>query len=110
MTRNEGSPMTKATRIERDSMGEVAVPVDALYGAQTQRAVENFAISRQPMPERCVRALVLQKAAAARANIALEQLPADIGQAIDRAATQLLQDPALMNHFPVEVFQTGSGT
>ena len=102
--------MTKATRIERDSMGEVAVPVDALYGAQTQRAVENFAISRQPMPERFVRALVLQKAAAARANIALEQLPADIGQAIDRAATQLLQDPALMNHFPVEVFQTGSGT
>ena len=101
---------TKATRIERDSMGEVAVPVDALYGAQTQRAVENFAISRQPMPERFVRALVLQKAAAARANIALEQVPADIGHAIDRAATQLLQDPALMSHFPVEIFQTGSGT
>ena len=60
--------MSRATRIERDSMGDVAVPVDALYGAQTQRAVENFAISRQPMPERFVRALVLQKAAAARAN------------------------------------------
>ncbi len=102
--------MNKPTRIERDSMGEVAVPVDALYGAQTQRAVENFAISRQPMPERFVRALVLQKAAAARANIALEQLPTDIGQAIERAATQLLQDPALMQHFPVEIFQTGSGT
>ena len=110
---------TKATRIERDSMGEVAVPVDALYGAQTQRAVENFAISRQPMPERFVRALVVKrnswwwaprKAAAARANIALEQVPADIGHAIDRAATQLLQDPALMSHFPVEIFQTGSGT
>ena len=102
--------MNKPTRIERDSMGEVAVPVDALYGAQTQRAVENFAISRQPMPERFVRALVLQKAAAARANIALEQLPTDVGQAIERAATQLLQDPALMQHFPVEIFQTGSGT
>ena len=102
--------MTKATRIERDSMGDVAVPIDALYGAQTQRAVDNFAISRQPMPERFVRALLQQKAAAARANISLDQLPADIGQAIDRAAAQLLQDPQLMAHFPVEVFQTGSGT
>ncbi|WP_343631223.1 class II fumarate hydratase [Roseateles sp.] len=102
--------MTKATRIERDSMGDVAVPVDALYGAQTQRAVDNFAISRAPMPERFVRALIQQKAAAARANISLDQLPVDIGQAIDRAAAQLLQDPQLMTHFPVEVFQTGSGT
>ncbi|MBO9686902.1 MAG: class II fumarate hydratase [Mitsuaria chitosanitabida] len=102
--------MTKATRIERDSMGDVAVPIDALYGAQTQRAVDNFAISRHPMPERFVRALLQQKAAAARANVSLEQLPADIGQAIDRAAAQLLQDPQLMTHFPVEVFQTGSGT
>jgi fumarate hydratase class II len=102
--------MTQATRIERDSMGDVAVPIDALYGAQTQRAVDNFAISRHPMPERFVRALLQQKAAAARANVSLEQLPADIGQAIDRAAAQLLQDPQLMTHFPVEVFQTGSGT
>ncbi|WP_067065500.1 class II fumarate hydratase [Roseateles chitosanitabidus] len=102
--------MIKATRIERDSMGDVAVPIDALYGAQTQRAVDNFAISRHPMPERFVRALLQQKAAAARANVSLEQLPADIGQAIDRAAAQLLQDPQLMTHFPVEVFQTGSGT
>ncbi|OWQ90266.1 aspartate ammonia-lyase [Roseateles aquatilis] len=102
--------MTKPTRIERDSMGDVAVPVDALYGAQTQRAVENFAISRQPMPERFVRALLVQKAAAARANAALEQLPADIAQAIDRASAQLLQAPDLMSHFPVEIFQTGSGT
>ena len=59
--------------------------------------------------QRFVRALLQQKAAAARANVSLEQLPADIGQAIDRAAAQLLQDPQLMTHFPVEVFQTGSG-
>ncbi len=102
--------MKPATRIERDSMGEVAVPVDALYGAQTQRAVQNFAISQQAMPERFIRALLLQKAAAARANVSLAQLPEDIGHAIDRASAQLLQAPDLMTHFPVEVFQTGSGT
>jgi fumarate hydratase class II len=102
--------MKSATRIERDSMGEIDVPIDALYGAQTQRAVNNFAISRQPMPERFVRALLQQKAAAARANLSLGQLPEDIAHAIDRASAQLLQAPDLMDHFPVEVFQTGSGT
>lgn len=102
--------MSRATRIERDSMGEIAVPAEALYGAQTQRAVQNFAISRQPMPERFVRALLLQKAAAARANASLEQLPREIADAIDRASAQLLQAPDLMSHFPVEVYQTGSGT
>jgi fumarate hydratase, class II len=102
--------MKPTTRIERDSMGEIEVPVEALYGAQTQRAVNNFAISRQPMPERFVRALLQQKAAAARANLSLGQLPEDIAQAIDRASAQLLQSADLMSHFPVEVYQTGSGT
>jgi len=98
------------TRIERDSMGEVALPQDALYGAQTQRAVTNFARLGGPMPERFVRALLLQKCAAARANIGLGQLDAEIGGAIANAAVQLMRDPGLMAHFPVDVYQTGSGT
>jgi fumarate hydratase class II len=98
-----------ATRPERDSMGEMAVPVDALYGAQTQRAVLNFPVSGQALPEGFVRALVRVKQAAARANRRLGTLPADIAEAIDAAAGQLLAgDP--MPHFPVDVFQTGSGT
>ena len=64
------------TRIERDSMGELAVPATALYGAQTQRAVNNFPVSGQRMPQAFVRALLLAKAAAARANVSLQQLDA----------------------------------
>lgn len=99
-----------ATRIEKDSMGELEVPVNALYAAQTQRAVNNFPVSGQPMPESFIRALLLIKSAAARANVELEQIPADMGEAIVKAASQLLEDPALMSHFPVDIFQTGSGT
>mgnify|MGYP001964567689 FL=1 len=70
------------TRIERDSMGELAVPVEALYGAQTQRAVNNFPVSGLAMPEAFIRALVLAKAAAARANVDLEQILPAQGDAI----------------------------
>jgi len=98
------------TRIERDSMGEVELPADALYGAQTQRAVANFARLGGPMPERFVRALLMQKCAAARANVGLGLLDADIGAAIANAAVRLMRDPDLMTHFPVDVYQTGSGT
>lgn len=70
------------TRIERDSMGELAVPATALYGAQTQRAVNNFPVSGQRMPQAFVRALLLAKAAAARANVSLQQLDAPMGEAI----------------------------
>lgn len=97
-------------RIETDSMGELAVPADALYGAQTQRAVNNFPISGTPMPEAFIRALLQVKAAAAGANVALGQLPAPMGDAIAAVASQLLEQPDLMTHFPVDVFQTGSGT
>ncbi|MGB8922535.1 MAG: class II fumarate hydratase [Pseudomonas sp.] len=100
--------MTK-TRIERDSMGELRVPVDALYGAQTQRAVDNFPISGQPMPTQFIRALILAKAAAARANVELNQLSAAQGKAISDAAQGLLEGD-FMQHFPVDIFQTGSGT
>ncbi|MFC0708469.1 class II fumarate hydratase [Azorhizophilus paspali] len=96
-------------RIERDSMGELAVPTEALYGAQTQRAVNNFPVSGQRMPAAFVRALILAKAAAARANVELGQLAPELGSAIAAACQQLLEGD-FMQHFPVDVFQTGSGT
>ena len=97
------------TRIERDSMGELQVPEAALYGAQTQRAVDNFPISHQRMPAQFIRALVLAKAAAAKANVELEQISVAQGKAIVQACDQLLAQD-YMQHFPVDVFQTGSGT
>ncbi|QDF95835.1 aspartate ammonia-lyase [Azoarcus sp. DD4] len=97
------------TRIERDSMGELAVPLAALYGAQTQRAVLNFPISDQRMPPAFIRALLLIKLAAARANAALGQITPAQGDAIAAACEQLLAGE-FMQHFPVDVFQTGSGT
>ena len=97
------------TRIERDSMGELLVPAEALYGAQTQRAVNNFPISQQRMPTQFIRALLLAKAAAAKANIELKQLDPARGEAIVNAVEQLLAGD-FMQHFPVDIFQTGSGT
>ncbi|MGY2290493.1 class II fumarate hydratase [Pseudomonas sp. SDO528_S397] len=97
------------TRIERDSMGELNVPAEALYGAQTQRAVNNFPTSHQRMPAPFIRALILAKAAAAKANIELNQLSAGQGKAIVDAAQGLLEGD-FMQHFPVDIFQTGSGT
>ncbi|AIS16573.1 class II fumarate hydratase [Pseudomonas rhizosphaerae] len=97
------------TRIERDSMGELQVPEAALYGAQTQRAVDNFPISQQRMPAQFIRALILAKAAAAKANVELAQISAAQGDAIVRACEQLLAGD-FMQHFPVDIYQTGSGT
>ena len=97
------------TRIERDSMGELQVPAEALYGAQTQRAVNNFPISNLRMPAQFVRALLLAKAAAAHANLELEQISAGQSEAIVSACQELLNGD-YMAHFPVDVFQTGSGT
>jgi fumarate hydratase, class II len=73
------------TRIERDSMGELHVPEAALYGAQTQRAVDNFPVSHQRMPAQFIRALILAKAAAAKANVALGQISDAQGNAIVEA-------------------------
>lgn len=97
------------TRIERDSMGELQVPAQALYGAQTQRAVDNFPVSGQRMPVQFIRALLLAKAAAAKANVKLEQISAGQGEAIVKAVEQLLGED-FIKHFPVDVYQTGSGT
>jgi len=98
------------TRIESDSMGELKVPEDALYGAQTQRAINNFPVSGKSMPEAFVRALLVAKSAAAAANTSLGLLAPNVGNAITGVVQELLQSPELMSHFPVDVYQTGSGT
>jgi fumarate hydratase class II len=96
-------------RIEKDSMGELKVPSDALWGAQTQRAVDNFHIGGRPMPRSFLRALGLIKAACARVNADLGLLDPARAEAIQRAALQVA-DGQFDEQFPVEVFQTGSGT
>lgn len=98
------------TRIERDSMGELTVPAEALYAAQTQRAVDNFPVSGQRMPDAFIRALLKAKRAAAEANGELEQIPPAMADAICSAVDHLLADADMMQHFPVDVYQTGSGT
>ena len=87
------------TRTERDSMGELEVPADALYGAQTQRAVNNFPVSGQRMPEPFIRALVLIKLAAARVNGSLQCIEPPVADAIIDACEVLLKQPDLLTHF-----------
>jgi fumarate hydratase class II len=99
----------KKYRIERDSMGELEVPEDALWGAQTQRAVNNFPISGLVMPRQFVAALGLVKWAAAGANAELGLLKSDVAVAIQKAALEVA-DGGHDAHFPIDVFQTGSGT
>ena len=96
-------------RTERDSMGELQVPADALYGAQTQRAVDNFPISGLTMPRQFIRALGLIKSAAAQANADLGYLPKDKAAAIRKSADRVAAGE-FDKHFPIDVFQTGSGT
>ncbi|HEY7599339.1 MAG TPA: class II fumarate hydratase [Candidatus Limnocylindrales bacterium] len=102
--------MAKARfRTEHDSMGELEVPADALWGAQTQRAVQNFPVSGRPMPRDFIRALGLVKAAAAEVNGGFGLLPATRAKAIRAAALEV----AAGEHdaqFPIDVYQTGSGT
>jgi fumarate hydratase class II len=96
-------------RVERDSLGEMKVPADALWGASTQRAVLNFPISGERLPRRFLHALGWIKEAAARANTELGVLPPAVGDAIARAAAEVAEG-RWDEHFPVDVFQTGSGT
>lgn len=99
----------QAYRIERDSLGEVKVPVEALYSAQTQRAVDNFPISDLRFPRTFIRALAMIKGAAAAVNLDLGLMQADMAEAIQKAANEVAsgQHDA---HFPLDIFQTGSGT
>ncbi|MCX2954418.1 class II fumarate hydratase [Lentzea sp. NEAU-D7] len=96
-------------RVEHDTMGEVRVPIDALWRAQTQRAVENFPISGRGLERAQIRALGLLKAAAARVNARLGVLDEDLASAIAAAADEVAAGQ-WDAHFPVDVFQTGSGT
>jgi fumarate hydratase class II len=96
-------------RVEHDSMGDVHVPAGARWGATTQRAVENFPISGQPIDPELIHALGRIKAAAASANAALGVLDADVAEAIRSAALEVA-DGGWDDHFPIDVYQTGSGT
>ncbi len=96
-------------RTERDSMGEMAVPDDALYGASTQRAVLNFPVSGRPLPAAFIRALGLVKWACTRANTDLGLLPSEKARLIEQAALEIA-DGQHATHFPIDVFQTGSAT
>jgi len=97
------------TRTERDPLGELAVPVDAYYGIQTARAIENFPISGLRAPEPLVTATVLVKKAAAHANVTLGRLDRAIGSAIVQAADEVLKGQ-LRDQFVVDVYQAGAGT
>ncbi|MFB6156558.1 MAG: class II fumarate hydratase [Haloferacaceae archaeon] len=101
--------MTDDYRIEEDSLGEMRVPADAYWGAQTQRAIENFPISGETFGRRFVRALGVVKKAAARANRDLGLLDDDVADAVVEAADEVIAGDH-DDQFPVDVFQTGSGT
>lgn len=96
-------------RIERDSLGDVNVPESALYGAQTQRAINNFQLSDLRMPRSFIQALGLIKRACALVNGELGLLPEQLSTAV-QAASQAVADGYCDDHFPIDVFQTGSGT
>ncbi|MFP4650477.1 MAG: class II fumarate hydratase [Desulfobacterales bacterium] len=96
-------------REETDSLGTVQVRADALYGAQTSRAVKHFSISGLNMPQELIRAIARIKKAAAGVNSQLKQIPPEYADAIEQAAGEVIKG-GLDEHFPVDVFQTGSGT
>ncbi|MBX2834647.1 MAG: class II fumarate hydratase [Micavibrio sp.] len=101
--------MSTKTRTETDSIGEIEVPFDAYWGAQTQRSLKNFDIGTEKMPQPIVRALGIQKKAAAQANMKQGSLDLNIGEAIVKAADEVI-DGTLADQFPLAVWQTGSGT
>jgi fumarate hydratase, class II len=101
--------MTASPRVEHDSMGTLEVPANALWGAQTQRALQNFPSTGLRMPRAFIRALGLIKHAAAAANMEIGDLPRDLGRAIQQAALEVAAG-RYDDQFPVDVFQTGSGT
>src|SRR5215207_8234767 len=104
-----GNDLAEPTRTESDTFGPIEVPAERYWGAQTQRSLENFRIGGERMPAPLVRALGIQKKAAALANMALGILDRRIGEAILKAADEVI-DLKLLDHFPLVVWQTGSGT
>jgi fumarate hydratase class II len=104
-----GTTVTGKTRIEKDSMGEIEVPADKYYGAQTQRSLIHFNIGDDKMPREMIRALGILKKAAALVNQDLGKLPQDVAKLVVRAADEVIEGK-LDDHFPLRVWQTGSGT
>ena len=102
-------PDNPTIRVETDSIGEIPVPADRYWGAQTQRSLQNFKIGGERLPTPLVRALGIQKKAAALTNMALGPLDAKLGHAMVAAAEEVI-DGTLGDHFPLVVWQTGSGT
>lgn len=113
-------PSAAATRIERDSMGEMPISADLLHGATTQRAVLNFPVSGRPVPAQVIHAYALLKKACAEVNVDLKKLDSRKGKLIARAADAIAEAfesgyashdaRRMMSHFPIDIFQTGSGT
>ena len=97
------------TRTERDTMGEMQVPVDALYGASTARAVDNFPVSHEPVPASVIHAFGYLKAACAEANLELGKLDAQLAEAVAAASNEVAEGKH-DKQFPVDIYQTGSGT
>ena len=108
-TRQSEEQQQKSVRIETDSMGEIEVPTDRYYGAQTQRSLIHFNIGHDTMPREMIRALGLLKKAAALVNLELGKLPAEKAELISRACDEVIEGK-LDQHFPLRVWQTGSGT
>lgn len=109
VTEMNGEAGARAVRIETDTMGEMEVPADRLWGAQTQRSLQNFKIGGELMPAPLIRALGIVKKAAAQANIKLGAIDPRLGDAISNAAEEVICS-SLNDHFPLVVWQTGSGT
>src|SRR5437016_10490341 len=107
--RPRSASMTSSFRVEHDSMGEVRVPAEALWGAHTQRAVQNFPVSGLTMPRPFIGALGLVKQAAVRVNRDLKLLEPKLAQAVEEAAAEVAAG-VHDEQFPIDVFQTGSGT
>ncbi len=105
----DNQPASQKTRVEKDSMGDVEVPTDMYYGAQTQRSLVHFNIGDDKMPREMIRALGILKKAAALVNEDLGKLPHEKAQLIVRAADEVIEGK-LDEHFPLRVWQTGSGT
>jgi len=102
--------ITDEFRIETDVLGEVQVPADKYWGVNTQRAIENFKISGRTFPTRFIEALVLVKKACATANMELGLLQEDVGSAMLQAINEILDEHRFLDQFPIDIFQTGSGT
>ena len=100
----------KQTRIEIDVLGELEVPSKAYWGINTQRAITNFRISGRIFPERFLLALAKVKKACLLANMGNKDIPEEIGSAALKAADEIILERKLLDQFPIDIFQTGSGT